>query len=209
MDIINFLFVGSTGGLKNFVWFLFVFQNILFIGVMGYIFREWIWLKYYQMRFPERILKVVIHYKSRMFSEHYRLSPDNRRLDILDLRYNYYEQAVVQPDADKSNATKIFINGVKYNSVGDRSLKKRFKTYPEVHYFYNNPNPIDFEASYGKTDLTSLEQKEFEENKLFEKLLNIESEKLLLLFCLILGLVNMLLSIFILGKTMGWFDKKV
>ena len=89
------------------------------------------------------------------------------------------------------------------------SIKQKGKKFPEIHYIYNNPNPLrfDFDTQKSKAgiDFSSHTLQQFKENDLFETLLKLKGEKALYTFIVIILFVILAVVVFMLSQSMGWF----
>lgn len=199
-------------GVNAFIFIYFIFSVIAFCSVMIYIKREKIRRTYYKIRFPEKIIKCVVHYTSTYYKEYWRIIPDDNKYNMEGKQYLHSESEIVKKNdifavlSDKEEETyKVSIEGKKYDILKKYKIKTRGRSYPEIHFFFNNPKPIMFDFPKKKIDLTSKQMKEFEENDLFSKLLTLATERSMLTFLIIMGVGNLLLSIAIFGKLMEWF----
>jgi len=197
-------------GVRVFIW-AFLFASFgLFVGVVVYFFREKIKEKYVKIRWPERVIKVIIHYPaSQYYSEYWRLVPDKEDFVIGSKTYLYSDPAVLKKNdsyafKDK-DLIKIKVWGKEYVLDKNYRLKQRWDRWAEIHYIDGVPNPIDFHnITESQIKFTSRDLQAFKENDLFQKLLTLQGEKNMLMFLMILGIGNILISLFTLAKTMGW-----
>lgn len=199
-------------GVRLFIWFYFLISIISFSSIIIYYYREKIRSRYYNFRFPEKVIKVTIHYPNNQFKEFVRLIPTDSYFILEGFRYCYSDPRVINDNeffaqGDK-NRNIVSVQGKKYELQDLGIIKKRKNVMSEIHYFFNNPKPIIFDCKKENLILSSEELTLFKDNDLFAKLLTLETEKALLIFCLILGVINILVSVFILAKIMGWLDKK-
>ena len=192
------------------IWILFYLglSVIMFGGVMIYFFREKLRKKYYEIRFPEKLLKVVIHYKSGMFKEYWRLVPDLEYFVIEKKQYQFDSKHILKENDFFLRGIPpkqiVKIEGKEYQFDNLFQLKNRWTKYPEVHYFYNSPMPLSFDMSKGKIEFSSQQLEEFKQNDLFRKLLTLDTEKSFLTFILLLNIINLMASGFIIARLMEW-----
>jgi len=195
-------------GVSMWIWLYFLFSIFAGLGVAIYFYRERLKKKYYEMRFPEKLLKVVIHYKSGMFKEYWRIIPDGASFILEGKEYQYSNKNVMRTsdffikNSDKKHYVEIL--GKKYEIHDLLKIKKRFSNYPEIHYFFNVPSPISFDMKNKKIDFSAKQLQEFKENDLFAKLLTLDTEKQIQMIILACVVINALISIVILSKMMGW-----
>lgn len=198
-------------GVHLWIWIYLALSVVMFLFVLVYFYKEIIRKKYYEIRFPEKLLKIVMHYKSGYFKEYWRMIPETEEFVIDSKIYKYSDKKVLKDNEfylRKKNAEiTATIDGKEYNINDKCKLIKRWRSYPELHYFYNIPLPIDFDMSDKALEFSSKQMQEFKENDLFSKLLTLDNQNNILTFILILGVLNMLVSIFVLAKIMGWLNK--
>jgi hypothetical protein len=198
-------------GVHVWIWFYLVLSFGLFMFVVIYFYKELIRKKYYEVRFPEKLLKIVVHFKSGYFKEYWRLIPATEEF-IIDGKLYKYSDKIVMRDNEfylrKKNANIVaVIDGRQYDINDKLKLIKRWRSYPELHYFYNIPMPIDFDLSNKALEFSSTQLQEFKENDLFAKLLTLDTERNMLVMVIVIGVINLLISVFIVAKLMGWLDK--
>lgn len=203
-------------GVRIFIWLFFLTSVGLFLGVVIYFFRKKINEKYLKLRWPELVVRVIIHHPgSQFFQEFWRLIPDREDFKLEGKTYLYSAAAVLKENKSyaysKDDKLVIKVEDKEYNLEGNYKIKRRWDRWAEIHYLYNIPNPIDFINSRevdteGKPVIkfTAKELESLKENDLFQKLLTLSMEKGLLIFCLLLGAANFIASMFIISKVMGW-----
>jgi len=194
------------GGIPLWIWL------ILFIGILLCIvallvsgnnnqiekLKGWVLKK----RHPERVIKVIVHYKSGMYKVFWRLIPEKNVIRIDKKDYIYDEIDVIKPQGilEKDN---IVLN------LDDKAyIQERGTKYPEIHYVFNVPFPLrfDFTEKDEKIKFSSHSLKEFKENDLFEKLLRLKGEKGIMMFMMMMILLNVAITGFLLAKQMGWLE---
>ncbi len=204
MSWLNIMFLGA----RLWLWLYLLFSILMGVGVSAYIFREVLKRKWYEARWPEKLIKVVIHYKSNYYKEFWRLIPEEKFLRIENKIYTYSDEDILRENdliAGKKDNKIIFRVGTKEYELNDiYKIKNRWKHYPEIHYFYNNPIPIQFENTVKGLKLSSHLLAEFKKNDLTAKLLSLQEERNLLTFLMILGVINLLATVFIISKLQGW-----
>lgn len=198
-------------GVRVWIWMYLMFSVFLFLFVLIYFYKERIRKKYYEVRWPEKLLKIVIHYKSGYFREFWRLIPENEDFKIEGKLYKYTDKSIIR-DNEFYIRKKDFkliakVEGKEYNINDKQKLIKRWRSYPELHYFFDVPVPMDFDMTKKVIEFSSEQLQQFKENDLFAKLLRLDTERSMLTFVIVLGVLNLLLSLFIVAKLMGWLDK--
>lgn len=189
-------------GARIWVWLYLAFSIFGFLGVVIYIKRELIRMKYYAFRFPEKLLKVIIHYKSGYFKEYWRLIPDDEKFLFHGQNYFFDDKNIIKENdfyAKKKGGEnlQLIIEDKKYDLKKLLKIKGKGKKYPEIHYLYNAPSPLDFDFNKKVLDFSSKTLKEFKDNDLFGKLLTLEDEKNLLKMIMIIGIINLVATVFI------------
>lgn len=217
-------------GVHLWIWILVVFSASFFIAVILYWQRERLRKFYYTLRYKERVLKVIIHFPSRLYKVYWRLIPSDGVFTVDKKDYVYDAKLIEQEDdffvdmRDTDNKKLYIVKNlfVKKDKDGKQRIKlgkliekeystefdirQKGKKYSEVHYVYNNPQPITFDYETGKLDMTGEQLKEFKDNNLFMKLLTMQGQKNLMMFIILLGIFNAGVSLFLLAKEMGWIE---
>jgi len=197
-------------GVRIWIWLYFALSLIFIIVVGIWWYRESIRRKYYEIRFPEKLLKVVIHYKTGYFKEFYRLIPDKNAFSILGMDYHFTDKDIIRDNdffvknKKKKNSTVVKVEGKEYEINDLYRIRKKSRDYPEIHYFYNIPHAIKFEIKAKDIKLSAKQLNIFQENDLFAKLLTLDSQMNMFVFLILLGVVNAIISMIILAKMMEW-----
>lgn len=200
----------SLWGVKVWIWLYLIISIVLLLVVIIILFREQIRKQYYKIRFPQRLLKVVIHYKTGYFNVYWRIIPDLDTFNIAGHKYAYDEKSVVKDKElfvkkrDKFGEGHIVIDGKSYKIEKLMKIKNRWESWPELHYFYNVPNPIKFDYDKKKIPFTSKQLKTFKENDLFTKLLTLDNQNNLMFICIIASALSAIISFVILARDLGW-----
>jgi hypothetical protein len=191
--------------------FLYMFAGFLFVvAIILYIKREILFKIYYTARFPEATLKVFIHYPGNLYKIYYRLVPDKDTFEINKKLY-YYNDKKLQKENEfylmnTDKGWQIKIEGKIYDAPKfiERLIKRKGSKYPEIHYLYNCPNPLDFSVKDKMIKLSSMDLNELKNNDLFQKLLSLESEKVTFIILIVLAIANLLITMYLLAKISGW-----
>jgi len=204
MSFLNNIFLG----VRIFIWIYFSISLIYGLSVIIFWYRERIRKRYYEFRFPEKLLKVVIHYVGNQYKEFWRLIPDDNLFTFESKKYSFSDKTILKDNEffikQDNNRNVVIIDGKKYSFEDLKIVRKRKSIYPEVHYFYNNPTPINFDFEKKDVGFSSKELNDFEENDLFKKLLTLEDEKRLMMLIMILTIVNTIATVFVIAKLMEW-----
>jgi len=204
MSFLNNIFLG----VRIFIWIYFSISLICGLSVIIFWYRERIRKRYYEFRFPEKLLKVVIHYVGNQYKEFWRLIPDDNLFTFESKKYSFSDKTILKDNEffikQDNNRNVVIIDGKKYSFEDLKIVRKRKSIYPEVHYFYNNPTPINFDFEKKDVGFSSKELNDFEENDLFKKLLTLEDEKRLMMLIMILTIVNTIATVFVIAKLMEW-----
>lgn len=195
-------------GVRIWIWFYLVFSMLSFAGVLIWFYRERIKCKYYELRFPEKLIKVVMHYPSKMFRIYWRLIPDEESFTIESKTYSFEDKSLLKDNElftyRKDTGHYLKVNKKEYLIDDLLKIKTRWKRYPEVHYFFNKPSPIDFDFTKKKIDISASQLDKFKKSDLFVKLLTLTENKQIIVFAIILGILNLLGIIFLIAKQMGY-----
>lgn len=204
-------FLSAVGwfSIRWWIWLYFLFSILmgLFVGI--YWKREALKKFYYLARFPERIIKVFIHYNTSIYNIYWRLIPDNGIFKINNKIYKYNDKDVLKENdffADKraNKKTIIKVDGQEYNFEDIALIKLKGGKYPEIHYFYNNPKPLNFDLSEDELKFSSKQMHDFEKNDLFTKLLTLSQERTTMMIVMIICIINSIINFVVLAKLMGW-----
>lgn len=196
-------------GVRWWVWLYFFFSILVGIAVAFYWKREEVIRIYFQTRFPERTIKVFVHYISGMYNIYWRLIPDNNLFKINNITYQFNDKEILRENdffslKEKNKKTIVKIAGKKYNFEELALINQKGRKWSEIHFFYNNPKPLSFDFTNEKLDFTGKQMTDFEQNDLFTKLLTLEQEKKTIIILLIMVGFNLFMTIFIIAKMMGY-----
>lgn len=194
-------------GIRGWVWIYFFLSIGMGISVIIYWYRETIKKKYFEIRFPEQLIRIVMHFKAGLFTEYWRLIPKDKYFTIDESNYAYDDKSVIKTDfiASKKNEKITFnIKGKEYNFDSTKLIKQKRREYPEIHYYNNCPNPLNFDMSNKEVKFTSKQLFDFESNDLFTKLLTMDTERNMLVMLFTIAGINLIATVFILAHMMGW-----
>lgn len=200
-------------GVRLFIWLIFFLALGTVIGTLAYWRREDIRRVIYTLGYSESVIKVYMHYPGGQFKVYYRLVPVRKIFQFGNQTYKYEDSSLVRQNCDTFAVESdgnfyMVMEGKRYILNRRYEITKKHSSYPEIHYKYNSPYPIDFSQSSEKgVEFTSVDLKEFKENDLFSKLLTLSDLNRLVIFCLLIAGINLIGTIFIIAKLMGWLDK--
>lgn len=183
----------------------------------------------YLFKYPHKVIRIIVRFPGNRYDTIFRLLPDSRRLNIDDGEYYMTENDLAKNKElfekivyKTSNKKIVFQYTPEAKFLKDVKLKdKSFdKTYyidenmickqkdddrmPTLEYWFNSPSPIFFNFDASEIQLTSKQLKEYKENDLVSKLLRLNDEKMMFMLMIIISGINLLISVFILAKIMGW-----
>lgn len=218
-------------GILFWVWLSLFFSFFGFVGVVAYFKREHIRKAYYTLRYPEKVLKVVIHYKTGYYKVYYRLIP-SRDLLMVDRKPYYYDPEVITKQhefwirkgtVDKEEDQLLVVKNLFVKRKGKKELihigdteqydyfetlriREKGRKYSEIHYLYNCPYPLKFDLKTKGLEFSSTSLKEFKDNDLVGKLLTLQQERTLMMLILIIVAINAVATVFLIAKIMGWIE---
>lgn len=202
---------GYILGVRLFIWVYFLVSIILGVGIVLYTNRELLKEKWYKWRFPEKVIKIIMHYPTGIYRVYWRLIPDTDFFTFDGKTYNYTDTSIISENDffvyKKEGETVARVEGKEYKLEDDLKIRRKKAEFSEIHYFYNVPLPIDYKTVSTELKLTSTQLTDLKENDLLKKLLTMEAEKNLLMFVLIIAGLNLLTTLFLLAKIMGWLSK--
>jgi hypothetical protein len=177
--------------------------------VLIYWKREIIKEKYYKLRWPERAIKIVIHYPGTIYRVFWRLIPDREDFSLDGKRYLFDDQKILRENdfyvQQKDGQLIAKVENKSYFLEDKLRIKKKGTIYPELHYIFNVPYPIDFSSiDKGVIEFTALEVQDFKDNRLFEELLTLEGKKNLMILILMVAIGTFLLTIVDFAFARGW-----
>jgi hypothetical protein len=196
-------------GVRLFVWLYFLISIVCGMIAIAFWKREVIKETYYKIRFPEKVIKIFIHYPGSLYRVFWRLIPDRDDFSLDGKRYLYEDQKIMRENDfyvyNKDNQMVAKAQGKEYFLEDKLNIRRKESKYPEIHYIFNVPYPIDFEnIDKGSIEFSAQDVQDFEENNLFEELLTLEGKKNLLIMVLVIVGLTFIVSLFNLAKTMGW-----
>ena len=205
----SFLSVVGWFDIRWWIWLYFAFSVLMGVFIGIYWHREKLKKFYYLARFPERIIKMFIHYETGLYNVYWRLIPDDDIFKINQKIYEFNDKNVLKEnnffaDKRKNNKTIIKVDGNEYNFEDLALIKSKVGKYPEIHYFYNNPKSLDFNLTDEDLKFSSKQMHDFEQNDLFTKLLTLSQERSTMMILMIISGINTIVSFVILAKIMGW-----
>lgn len=196
-------------GVRYTYWIFFGVSLICGIAVIINYFKENIKEHYYKIRWPEKLIKVIIHYPGNLYKIYWRLIPDRDDFTIDGKSYAYGDQAVLKENdfyvRRDDNKLIVMIDGKAYFLDDEYNIRRKGNSWPEIHYPFNVPYPINFNLiDKSEIKFSAVDMQDFKNNHLFEELLTLEGKKNLMIFILLICGLNFLVTAFLLAKTMGW-----
>lgn len=210
IPIVSIIFNSRFLGIRYWIWIYFILNLLFGLLILLYWKREDIKRLYYTLRYAEKVVKVVVHFKGGLYKIYWRLIPAQKIFEIDKKIYNFDDKVVLK-EADffskKDKGGEHFtIDKKRYNLNKELMIKRKGSKYPEVHYLYNIPTPLTFDISKKAIKFSGTQLQEFKENDLFTKLLTLQEQKNLIIFLFILGVANLIATFFIIAKMMGWLQ---
>jgi hypothetical protein len=218
--------LGAVGflGVRLLIWIFFGMSVLCGLIVLTYWKREVIKEKYYKIRFPEKVIKIILHYKgTTKFRTFWRLIPDKRDFSLNGKRYLYDDKQILKENDfyiyEKDKMLVARIEGIEYNLDDKyRINKSRRDNWPEIHYFSDcpfaisfndylqtlNQDPKDPKNSKAVIMVSAKDYQTLSEGDMWDKLLTLRGEKASFMILMILGIGNLLIGLFTLAKMMGW-----
>ena len=196
-------------GVRYFIWAFFLLSIICGIIVILYWQREKIKEKYYKIRWPEKVIKLLVFYPTGLYKTYWRLIPDRDDFSIDGKRYIYDDKTILKENdfyiQKRGGSLIAIIEGNQYNLDDKLKIKRKGSVWPELHYIDNISDPINYKE-IDKTGIkfSGKDMADFKEASLFTELLTLEGKKNLMIVLIILGVGTLLISLVNLAKTMGW-----
>ena len=195
-------------GVKLWIILYFVFSILIGAFVICWFYRERIRKHYYIVKCPELLIKAIMHYEGNMIREYWRIIPINEEIFIAGQCYGFDKTYLLKFSEDFAEKKKeqwiIKIGDKEFKFNKPAVITKRFRAFPEIHYFYNVPVPIRFDAIKGKVEFSTDALEQFKENDLLKKLLTLEDEKRMMILLMVIGVINLAATGFVIAKLMGW-----
>jgi Lhr-like helicase len=149
-----------------------------------------------------------MHFKNNMFREFWRLIPPKDSFEIEGRQYSYSDKNLLRDNEffaeEKDKNITFRFEGKIYTIDTSKALKKRGYQFPEIHYFYGLPLPLNFDVSNKDIEFNSEQLTTFKENDLFVKLLTLDDTNMKIMLLFIVVIMNLLGTLFIIAKLMNW-----
>jgi len=200
-------------------WLIVYFVSIIILAFvfLGWFYQELLKKLWFKTFYPEQVIKAIVHYPNNMFKIFYRLLPADK-LFILKGKAYVYDDEVIQKQKEmfcnlKEKSPELDLDGKKYNFLQQCGVQKRFMRNLEIHYFENNPNPIDFtmsaieEKNIALAKFSSKQLKQIKDNDLFIKLLSLQGQNNMMLLILLVSIASAGISLFMLLRDLGIFTQ--
>lgn len=154
-------------GARLFYWLYLLFTLIAAAGIYLYINREMVKKSWYSVRFPEKLLHVKIFYPGGHYRDYWRLIPEDNTFELDGGIYNYNDATVLKNNTwfaykDKKEEGRLILNieDQKYYLDDRLKIKNRWEKWPEIHFIYGCPWPID----YNKVEIAKQKVKDAQGN---------------------------------------------
>jgi hypothetical protein len=101
--------------------------------------RERLRKKYYELRFPEKLITINIIYPGGLFRKFYRLIPEDSIFAIEGGMYSYNDEAILRNNdwysyKDKAGDMVVRVEENEYNLNTRLGIKQRWDKWPELYY---------------------------------------------------------------------------
>lgn len=204
------LWIDRFIGIRLVFWLYLLASLVFFVVILLYWNREKIFAAYIKIRWPERVIRIRIIYPGNRYNVYYRLIPDDGNIKVRNQVYFFRDDEILKKDdkyikydAKEPDIMIATIDGHDYHIDKALRLKTVGDRWPELHYIFNNPEPIQYNVT-GKVGLSATLADQWVKNTLIEKFLTLKQEQMTLIFLIIMGAANMAISAFMLSKMMGW-----
>jgi hypothetical protein len=114
------------------------------------------------------------------------------------------KENMTKEEYDKLMKTSNKGNDVYFINEDMLSMDRVDNKTPEVHYWFNNPNPIIFDFAKEKIDVTAKDVRSLIESEVVQRLLKLAQQSMQMMLLIIIGGLNLIITIFILAKIMQW-----
>lgn len=168
----------SFWGVRIFIWLFLLIAILIAVFIFLYWNREKIKELILKWRKPEKAIKISIIFPGGF--------------------YTVYWREIPQKD------DKWEIDGKVYFYDATRLIRNKANKYPSQHFFYDNPVSIDYNHYTSEIKFSGNELDIYRENDLKRKLVNLDAEKMTMMMLMIMIGINLLGTIFIIAKIMGW-----
>jgi hypothetical protein len=135
------------------MWAYFGCSLLVLAGIIAYVARERIRKEWYKVRFPEKLIHVVLIYPGNFKRDYWRLIPEDTTFELDGGTYNYDDDAVLKANTwfaskDKKREGRLILRiGEKEYYLDDRlKIKNRWETWPEIYFCYGCPFPVDWQT---------------------------------------------------------------
>lgn len=177
-----------------------IFFGVCLLIILLIKFRTEIKVMFIRHFYPERVIRLVIHYPNNKYTSEIRMIPEDRFIEIGSLRYYYDKEATLKHKdmfgyMKKRDKQNLFFNvDNKEYKYDIEKLEKNTKenTELELHYWYNIPTPINFNLEHKSIEISAKQQGDMKRNDLFAKLLTLEDQNMLILIAIIVSAIALL-----------------
>lgn len=129
------------------IWLMFGGSLLATTIALIWAFRNVVRKFIYSIKCPEKLLKVVVHYEGRKFRNFWRIIPDSKFFSIQKKRYYYDNKYIIDHNEIFTKKDHLVIEGKKYDFNKVLGINPHRSKFIEIHYYYNNPIPINFDPA--------------------------------------------------------------
>jgi len=204
-------------GARLIYWLYLWITLVCAFGVYLWWNREFIRQKYYEIRFPERIILISIIYPGNWIKRFYRLIPNRDTFSFGGEEYLYNDAAILKNNnwyttTDKKD--KLIARIPDLSGAGEKEyfiddylkLKKKGRSYPELWFKDGCPFPIDFQKSEQVSGLKINTQglSKLHNSTTINQIYSSIAESGIIIVVLILTALGFLINLAVFSKLMGW-----
>lgn len=131
----------------------------------------------------------------------------NKRLCF---KYEADFAGLIKENISKEDIAKLYSKGnnnVYYINEEMISKARDDNKIPEIDYWYNNPNPIIYDFSNSRVDITARDVRELIESEVATRLIKLAQQNMQMLLLMVIGIINVILSVIIMSKLFDWIKK--
>lgn len=199
-------------GLKLYLWILLFTGIALGLGILAILKRHAIQAKIWKTFWPEKVIEVYVHNPGTpIYNMYIRLIPKSEELTISNALYRYDSRNLVKKDNEDfaifdNNQWKIKVDGKEYKLKSNKFQIGKNKRWPEIHYYRDNSEPIDW-TSYsqikGEFNLPAQKLNDLIDSDIVTKALSFQQQNTMILLCLLFTILGIILSVVNILKSFG------
>jgi hypothetical protein len=192
-------------GARLYYWFYLLITILGLLIVIAYTQRHVIKRKFYEIRFPEKLIIVSIIYPGNMIRDFPILVPTSKSFELEGQKYLFNSKSILKNNfwfvREEGDKLKVMIEDKEYNVVLKKSLKYRWHQWPRIYYREGCPWPIDWsikpnlkDGKGNELNYTAQDLKAFSDEKTLMQIYKELEGNGLLVFILILVIVSIIIS---------------